>query len=107
MGIAGMPPLRAEEQQALEHEYRTAQSRIGRLRSHLVLVAYARPPPAAIAQVGHGARHTVGRAGSRSGGPAAGLPPAAGGTAASPAGDGSVGGGPGGRPGAGAAGVWS
>src|SRR5579859_2747552 len=62
MGIRGMPPLSAAEKQALEHDYRTAQGRIVRMRSHMVLLAYELPTQAAIAQVLHCERHTVGRA---------------------------------------------
>jgi transposase len=57
-----MPSLSAEEQQALEHDYRTAGSRIVRMRSHMVLLAYELPTQAAIARVVHCERHTVGRA---------------------------------------------
>lgn len=56
-----MPPLSASEGAALEHDYRSGATRLLRQRSHMVLLAYALPHQAAIAQAVRCSRSTVNR----------------------------------------------
>jgi transposase len=62
MGVPGMPPLSPQEKEVLEQEYRHAESRIVRMRSHMVLLAYELPTQREIARAVRCARQTVGRA---------------------------------------------
>jgi transposase len=61
MAVYGMPPLGIEEIAALEHDYRYADSRLVRQRSHIVLLAYQLDTEREIAQLVRCSPHTVGR----------------------------------------------
>lgn len=57
----GMPPVSAEQIAALEHDYRYADSRLVRQRSHIVLLAYQLETQDEIAKVVRCTRLTVWR----------------------------------------------
>jgi transposase len=59
--VLRMPPVRAEEITALESDYRYAESRLVRQRSHIVLLAYELETQAAIARVVRCSAQTVQR----------------------------------------------
>ena len=61
MTVWGMPPIDTAETAALEHDYRHADRRIVRQRSHMVLLAYQLETQEEIAAVVHCSRQTVQR----------------------------------------------
>jgi transposase len=62
MPVWGMPPVGVDEIAALEHDYRDADKRLVRQRSHIVLLAYEVESQAAIARAVRCSLDTVSRA---------------------------------------------